>query len=834
MSNDDNRPIGVWETLKATPTAVRYLLTGVLVNQLCAFVQTFLVLYLTVRGASFALAGVCLAAYSVGAIFGTLLGGELTHRFGPRLTIVAAMGCSAPLVASIPWVRGPALVGVVALAGLATQAYRPAAAVLLSDLMPQRFQVMAFSMMRTALNIGAAVAPLIAAGVILLDWDLLFWLDGATALAYAALAFTLLPRHVSVDVEPEPAAAVDTRGSAYAAMLRDTRFLLYLGAVLLGTLTYLQSMTTLPLEIVSDGYPTGLYSAVLTISSVTLITCELKITTYVTRMPAYFAAFLGHAVNGIGLAAYALAAQAPAFVVAGAALVVIGLMVGGPSMFAHPAQFPAAVKARYVSTMQAVVGVASALGPVLGVLAWHALPRGAFWLGCGAVTVLAGVFAFAGLRRDADQPDERTADHDDRPVVVVGFVAVTLGHIAKFQPANSVIFVEEPDVVRKRHVRDKVAGLPFVRELIEWEYGLGAGKADEFYDAHPDLRPAAIIPAIEYATPFAARLAERYGLPGAGLDAALTMRDKAQLRRVSTAAGIPGPESATVDGPAGVLAFMRERPGPVVLKPANRQASVGTRVIHHAAEVEPAWADCVAQDEGIFVPDRPMELRMLVERYVNGPEYSVEMLVRDGEALFVNVTEKRLFPGPCPVELAHAVPAGIPPDLATKLTEQTARVLDAVSFRTGIVHCEWIVSGGVAYLVECAGRLAGDGILDIIERAYPVPLLRAYYAVMKGEPPPELPQEAGHGAAVWFLTGGPGVVKNVRGVEEARQAEGVFLVDVVAKEGDELTGLRHSWDRVGVVMTSADTAAEALRLAEAAAALIQIEARETVVVGGQA
>ena len=61
--------------------------------------------------------------------------------------------------------------------------------------------------------------------------------------------------------------------------------------------------------------------------------------------------------------------------------------------------------------------------------------------------------------------------------------------------------------MRKRQVRDKIEPMAPVRELIEWEYHL-AGRADEFYNAHPDLDPAAVIPLVEYATPFAARLAE--------------------------------------------------------------------------------------------------------------------------------------------------------------------------------------------------------------------------------------------------------------------------------------------------------------------------------------
>jgi hypothetical protein len=133
----------------------------------------------------------------------------------------------------------------------------------------------------------------------------------------------------------------------------------------------------------------------------------------------------------------------------------------------------------------------------------------------------------------------------DKPVVIVGFVAASLPSLAEFQPDRSVIFVEEPDVVRKRGVHDKVAGSSLVREVIEWEHHL-PGKADEFYLTHRDLDPAAIVPLVEYATPFAARLAERYGLPGAGVGAAQILRDKALLRRVSGAAGIANPDMAEV------------------------------------------------------------------------------------------------------------------------------------------------------------------------------------------------------------------------------------------------------------------------------------------------
>ena len=186
----------VLAALRRTPTPVRSLLGGVLVNQLGAFVQTFMLLYLVYRGFSAGQAGIAIAAYSVGSILGTLTGGELVHRVGPRATIVTAMLGSAAVLAVVPLVSRPGtfalLIAALLLAGLATQSHRPAAAVLLSDLMPGDLRVLGFSMMRTALNLGAVLSPLVAAGLILLDWDLLLWFDAATALAYAVLAHRLL------------------------------------------------------------------------------------------------------------------------------------------------------------------------------------------------------------------------------------------------------------------------------------------------------------------------------------------------------------------------------------------------------------------------------------------------------------------------------------------------------------------------------------------------------------------------------------------------------------------------------------------------------------------
>ena len=402
----------------------------------------------------------------------------------------------------------------------------------------------------------------------------------------------------------------------------------------------------------------------------------------------------------------------------------------------------------------------------------------------------------------------------ERPIILVGFVSA-LKVMSEFLPANSLIIVEEPDVVRKRDVRNHIADSPLVRELIEWEYQL-PGAADTLLVTRPDLTASAVVPLVEYATPCAARLAERLGVPGAGLGAAELLRDKSLLRKVTRAAGVPNPVSEEVGSPEEVSRFMAAHDGPVILKPANRQGAVGTQIVHDPTSVPAVWAACVQHDEGIFVPDRERAVRMLVEECVLGHEYSVEMVVRDCESLFANVTDKLLFPGSRPIELGHVLPAPISPELAESLTESTLAVLRAVGFGSGVVHCEWIVRDGVPYLVECAGRFPGDGIIEMIERAYGEPIGQHYFSVMRGLEPPPLPRTAPQAAAVRFMQVPPGEIVSIDGLEEAREIPGVVSVGFIPGVGDVVPELRSSWDRPGSAMVLAPTAGEAVRLAEKA------------------
>ena len=405
-------------------------------------------------------------------------------------------------------------------------------------------------------------------------------------------------------------------------------------------------------------------------------------------------------------------------------------------------------------------------------------------------------------------------------VVVVGFTLVVRNALRTAAPEASVLWIDEPDVIAKRDVAAKLHDDGAEGQLLAWEY-LREQAAERFLAANPDLRVSAVMPGVEYAVPFAARLAELLGLPGAGTAAALVLRDKTAQREITAAAGVPNPRSIPVRSAAEAAQAMREIGGPVVVKPANRQASVGTELVRDLADLDDAWGRCADQDEGVMVPDRPFAVHMLVEQLVQGQEYSVELVVRHGRVLLANLTEKHLFGGARPIEQGHLLPAAVPDAVRDELFELTGRVVASVGFDSGIVHCEWIVAADGPFLVECAGRMPGDGIADLISLAWGTDLYAAVLEVLSGTEP-ELPPAPSRWAAVWFGMGDAGTVTAVEGVEQARSLPGVEHVTVTVAVGDVVLGARSSWSRSVCAGATGDSPAAALGRAQAAVAAVRL------------
>jgi MFS family permease len=369
---------------------------------------------LTHRGSTEVQAGTALGGYGAGAVLGVLAGGSLADRMGARWATIVSMLGSAALLVAVLYVRYyPALLVTVILVGAVAQLYRPASAALLSELTPKHRQVMIFAMYRLALNLGTTAAPLVAVLLVAVSYNLLFWAEAAAACCYAVIAAIALPRRKIVsatadDEEKEQPAAGPSSG--YGAVLADRRYVLYLAAMFINSAAYIQYVTTLPLAMKAEGLATAWYGSLITLNGIMVITCELLVTKVTQRLPLRLVVAVGLLLLGAGLSLQSIPLGVSVFI-AGTVVGTLSEIVSGPTEFAYPGiAAPPGLTARYMGSMQAMFGLGTAIGPVVGVAVWDMIGVKAWWC-WGIACLVALALAWLGIR----QPDVVGSDKAAEP-----------------------------------------------------------------------------------------------------------------------------------------------------------------------------------------------------------------------------------------------------------------------------------------------------------------------------------------------------------------------------------------------------------------------------------
>jgi biotin carboxylase len=413
--------------------------------------------------------------------------------------------------------------------------------------------------------------------------------------------------------------------------------------------------------------------------------------------------------------------------------------------------------------------------------------------------------------------------------VAVGFSHALLTELDTLLPSGSVLVLEEPDVIEARNVAARINTHPCVAGLFAaaTQDEPGAERLTMLIDRPPNVR--AVIPAIEYGVVCAAVLARAWGLPGAGPAAARTLRDKISMRSAADTSRLAQPAWNVAKSAYDVDEFRRRFQGRCVLKPANRQASLGVRLLDRGDDAEQAWRHSTQADEPTMRAKYALPPRFLVEQRLDGPEVSVEALVHEGQVGFTNITSKTVTQGLSPVEIGHIVPAALPPTTEAALARNVRELVRITGFEYGVLHSEWILVDDCSpHFIECAARLPGDSIDTLIDLAYGSHLMLDYLAILNGRRPTTRWPSRG-AAAIRFLTAPGGIIKEVAGTERAAGLPGVTEVMLSAVPGTTIPSLSSSWNRLGHVIATGANHHEAAQRAAAAASLIIFDINQGMV-----
>ncbi|GIG71594.1 ATP-grasp domain-containing protein [Phytomonospora endophytica] len=328
-------------------------------------------------------------------------------------------------------------------------------------------------------------------------------------------------------------------------------------------------------------------------------------------------------------------------------------------------------------------------------------------------------------------------------------------------------------------------------------------------------RAAGVTSSSEYFIAAASTLAHRLGLPHADAEAIRACRDKVTQRTLLSRGGMPGPRFAAAATPAEAASAASHIGLPVVVKPRTGSGSIGVRICRSLPDVEAAVSAILEADTaGLALPTQSS---VLVEEYLDGLEYSVEVL----DTTVVGVTRKHLGPEPHFVEIGHDFPAALDALEREAICDAALEALRVLGLGWGPAHVELRRTPDGYRIVEVNPRLAGGMIPRVVEEACGIDMVQHVVAKAVGRETTPRPTRARSASIRFLLAGRPGRLAEVGGVERARLVPGVTEVCASWEPGYDVT-IRNSFqDRAAHVIAAADDGrAAALASASGLAALV--------------
>lgn len=198
-----------------------------------------------------------------------------------------------------------------------------------------------------------------------------------------------------------------------------------------------------------------------------------------------------------------------------------------------------------------------------------------------------------------------------------------------------------------------------------------------------------------------ARIAEKYGFPFYSVETAQWSTDKFQMKQRFENGDVPHAKGRLVKS----IEEIADMVYPVIVKPRDNSGSRGVKLCRTKEELEQSMAEALEYSKLDSV---------LVEEFIEGPEYSIEALHYEGKSEVIQFTEKKTTEFPYNVELGHIQPANISEENKQKIREIVAKIGKALKFGNCPSHTELKINERGIFVIETSPRLGGDYITSTL------------------------------------------------------------------------------------------------------------------------
>jgi MFS family permease len=383
------------------PPSYWYLWLGTLVNRLGGFVIPFLTLYLTdERGITVGRAALMVSLFGAGSFLSSLVGGELSDRLGRRPVLLLSFFVTPVLVVALGLARAVWFIAVCTLVvGFFTNLYRPAVGAAIADLVPPEGRTRAYGYNYWAINLGAALAPVIAGFMATWNYLLLFVGDALTTLLFGLIVLWHVPETRSIQVEHATSASQPRR---LGLIWQEPLLLAFAALTLLFGVVYMQGQVTLPVDMQVNGMSPAQYGLAIALNGALIVVLGIPASNAATHWRRFKALAAAGLLLGIGFGMTAISHSLPLYALT-VAIWTLGEIAGASVAPAVVADLsPIHLRGMYQGIYGAAWGLSLFVGPLLGGWIFQRFGSATLWAGCFGLGCLLAL-GYLGLSRPADR-----------------------------------------------------------------------------------------------------------------------------------------------------------------------------------------------------------------------------------------------------------------------------------------------------------------------------------------------------------------------------------------------------------------------------------------------
>lgn len=325
-------------------------------------------------------------------------------------------------------------------------------------------------------------------------------------------------------------------------------------------------------------------------------------------------------------------------------------------------------------------------------------------------------------------------------------------------------------------------------------------------DEHVD---GVIHPCSEVSMAVMGRINDELGLSGISREQAICATNKHLMRKAFEKGNAPSPKSILAqDGEDAWSRLQNEFDTDAILKPSRNSGSRGIAKVSRDMDK----GDFIrAYDEAL---NESRDHSVLIEQFIEGPEFSIEMIVWQGEIHVLTVTDKKTTGAPHFVELGHNQPSCFSDADVETLKAAAIAGVKALGVNNCACHAEAKLMNGKAYLMEVGARLGGDFIsTELTHLSTGVDMVAAAIDVALGVEPDLSVKEEPKGVCIRYFCPKPGKLVRISNTEVLNNPH-VYLWEIYPKEGDVIPAVTSSLCRSGHVIVTEKTPQKAIELAE--------------------